>query len=103
LRLYNPKGPDRVAVVSAEPAARGEGAYLIRLARGPRAGALVRGGVYGPYPAEALGSRFAGVGAALRGAGVGPPRLGALLGGPGPRPDSAGGGPWRRSARCSTP
>ena len=25
VRLYNPNGPDRVAVVSAEPAARGAG------------------------------------------------------------------------------
>ncbi len=55
VRLYNPKGPDRVAVVSAEPAARGEGSYLVRLARGPRAGSLGKGSVFGPYPVGGAG------------------------------------------------
>jgi HEAT repeat protein len=79
VRLYNPKGPDRVAVVSAEPASGKTGSYLIRLARGPKAGVLGKGGVYGPYPATELGSRFAEVVGTLRAEGFGPPGLATML------------------------
>ena len=48
VRLYNAKGIDRVAVVSAEPAAGRADSFLIRLARGPKAGKLSLGNVFGP-------------------------------------------------------
>ena len=97
-----------MAVVSAEPAARGAGAYLVRLARGPRAGALVRGTVYGPYPAEELALRFAEVVAGLRAEGFGPPGLRAMLEALA-SPDSAVRGRaairlgWRRSVEAVVP
>src|SRR5262245_58284584 len=79
VRLYNPKGPDRVAVVSATVATGPAGSYLIRLARGPRAGSLGRGRVYGPFPADVLAARFDEVVATLRTEGFGPPGLGVML------------------------
>ncbi|MEA2632420.1 MAG: hypothetical protein QOE66_2639, partial [Chloroflexota bacterium] len=88
VRLYNPNGPDRVAVVSAEPTQGGAGTSLIRLARGPRAGKLVKGTVFGPYPAGELARRIDEVVAALRAEGFGPPGLGSLLEGLA-SPDSA--------------
>ena len=49
VRLYNPSGTDRVAVVSAEPATGASG-FLLRLARGPRSKKLTRGAVFGRCP-----------------------------------------------------
>src|SRR5262249_25426461 len=65
-RLYNPAGPDRLAVVSAEPSAAAAGAYLIRLARGSLAAKLTKGTVYGPYPEAELPARFQEVVDALK-------------------------------------
>ncbi|HEX8201971.1 MAG TPA: hypothetical protein VF590_15960, partial [Isosphaeraceae bacterium] len=79
VRLYNPKGPDHVAVVAAEPATGGAGACLIRLARGPRAGKLGKGSVFGPYPAAEVAARLAEVVATLGAEGFGPPGLEAML------------------------
>jgi hypothetical protein len=79
VRLYNPKGPDRVAVVWAEPAKAGEGAFLIRLARGTRAGKLGKGSAFGPYPAEELEPRIVELVHALRAEGFALAGLGALL------------------------
>src|SRR5687767_4050851 len=53
-RLFNPKGPDRVAVVSVEPAYGRVGAFLLRLARGVKAGKLAKGTTYGPYSESEL-------------------------------------------------
>src|SRR3954451_13457984 len=79
VRLYNPKGPDRVAIVSVEPAKGGAGASLIRLARGPRTGKLGKGSVYGPYPAAELAGRMDEVVATLRAEGFVPSGLASLL------------------------
>jgi HEAT repeat protein len=79
VRLYNPKGPDRMAVVSAEPASSKAGMYLIRIARGSKVGALGKGSVFGPYPASELEARFAEVVEGLRSVGFGPPGLATML------------------------
>ncbi len=54
LRFFNPIGPDRVAVVSFEPAFQQPGQVLIRLARGPDSKNLKQGTTYGPYPEAEL-------------------------------------------------
>jgi HEAT repeat protein len=54
LRLFNPAGPDHVAVVSVEPAYARPGALLLRVARGARAGKLSKGSTYGPYTESEL-------------------------------------------------
>jgi hypothetical protein len=79
VRLYNPKGPDRVAVLSAEPARAGTGTFLIRLARGPRTGKLLRGSAFGPYPAEVVDQKMEELVDALRAEGFGRAGLDALL------------------------
>src|SRR4051794_18965563 len=79
IRLYNPDGPDRVAIVSVETAKGGAGASLIRLARGPRTGKLGKGSVYGPYPSEELAGRIGEVVTALRAEGFVPSGLASLL------------------------
>ncbi len=79
VRLYNPKGPDRVAVVWVEPAKAGAGASLIRLARGPRTGKLGKGSAFGPYPAAELGPRIVELVNALRAEGFALAGSGALL------------------------
>src|SRR4051794_7691980 len=65
LRLFNPKGPDRVAVVSVEPAYGRAGAFLLRVARGPRAGKLSKGQTFGPYTQTDLATAHAQVFASL--------------------------------------
>src|SRR5437868_4277679 len=108
VRLSNANGPDRVAVVSAEPANGGAGTYLIRLARGPRAGKLGRGSVFGPYPAGEVAGRIAEVVDALRAEGFGPPGQGAMLadlGSPEPalRARAAARLGWRRAREAVAP
>ena len=77
VRLYNAKGPDRVAVVSTEPASRG---VLVRVARGPRARMLSQGHVFGPYSDEAeVAARFQEVVEAFRLDGFGPTGLFSML------------------------
>src|SRR5437763_11822284 len=80
VRLYNPNGPDRVAVVSAEPSASAEGAYLIRVGRGPRSTRLTGGTTYGSYDEDELPPLFAEAVEALRTEGFLPAGLHALLG-----------------------
>jgi hypothetical protein len=65
VRLHNPTGPDRVAVVSAAEAWGAPGAFHVLVARGPRAGKLGKGTTLGPFPAEELADRFAEVVASL--------------------------------------
>ncbi|MEK6234563.1 MAG: hypothetical protein N2C14_07610, partial [Planctomycetales bacterium] len=65
-RLYHPEGPDRVAVVSAQPSHNQEGHYLIHAARGPNRMHLTGGGAYGPYSEHELAARFAEVVGALK-------------------------------------
>lgn len=61
VRLHNPTGPDRVAVVSAAEAWGAPGSFHVLVARGPRAGKLGKGSTYGPFPAGELADRFAEV------------------------------------------
>ncbi len=79
VRLYNPKGPDRVAVVSAEPSSQRPGEFLIRLGRGPSRDRLTGGTTYGPHDEGELESLFAEVVADLRQEGFLPGGLHALL------------------------
>src|SRR5262245_36672252 len=65
IRLYNPQGPDRLAVVSVEPATF-PGGSLIRLARGVGPGPLRTGTVYGPFTEAELEARVAEVVAPLK-------------------------------------
>ncbi|QDV38455.1 HEAT repeat domain-containing protein [Tautonia plasticadhaerens] len=65
VRLHNPTGPDRVAVVSAAEAWGTPGSFHVLVARGPRAGKLGMGTTYGPFTVEELADRFAEVVAAL--------------------------------------
>src|SRR4051812_7689249 len=108
MRLYNPTGPDRVAVVSAEPASRGEETFLVRLASGPRATKLGQGFVFGPYPAGELATRFDELVALLRGEGFAPAGLARMLddlGAPHPatRARAAARLGWRRSIEAVAP
>ncbi|RUL87513.1 HEAT repeat domain-containing protein [Tautonia sociabilis] len=66
VRLSNPSGPDRVAVVSAAEAWGTLGAYHVLVARGPRAGKLGKGTALGPFAEVELASRFAEVVDSLR-------------------------------------
>src|SRR3954466_8914723 len=59
LRFFNPNGPDRVAVVSVEPAYGRDDAFMIRLARGAKSGKLAKGATYGPYVQGALDAPYA--------------------------------------------
>jgi hypothetical protein len=77
-RYYNPDGPQRVAVVSAEPVP-GAGEFVIHLARGASASKLKRETTYGPFPAVELAGHFAEVAVALRGEGFFPAGLQDLL------------------------
>src|SRR5687768_3719083 len=79
LRLFNPNGPDRVAVVSVEPAYGRTDAFLLRLARGPKAGKLPKGSTFGPYAEAELPARFNELVASLRAEGFGPSGLQDLL------------------------
>src|SRR4051812_5113775 len=66
VRLYNPNGPDKVAVLSIQAASGPAGGYNLQLARGPRRTKLTRGNVYGPFPREELFSRLTEVIDALK-------------------------------------
>jgi hypothetical protein len=108
VRLYNPSGPDRVAVVSAEPATGREGGFVLRLARGPQGKKLTRGGAFGPYAAEELAARFEELVAALRGEGFGPPGVSGMLEAladprPAARARAATRLGWRRSVEAVGP
>jgi hypothetical protein len=58
-RLFNPKGGDRIAVVSVEPAFGSPGLFMLQLARGAKSGFLPKGGSYGPYTEEDLAAPHA--------------------------------------------
>src|SRR5258708_10742902 len=79
VRLYIPNGPDRVAVVSVEPSAADENAFLIRIGRGARGTRLTGGTTYGPYDEEELDSLVIEAVETLRGEGFLPSGLHALL------------------------
>src|SRR5947209_12353114 len=79
VRLYNPNGPDRVAVVSVEASSSDEDAYLLRVGRGVRSTRLTGGTTYGPYDEEELESLFVEAVETLRGEGFLPSGLHALL------------------------
>jgi hypothetical protein len=79
VRLYNPNGPDRVAVVSVEPSSADEDAYLIRVGRGAQSTHLTGGTTYGPYDEEELEPLFIEAVEMLRGEGFQPSGLHALL------------------------
>lgn len=61
IRLYNPKGPDRVAVVSVQAAWAKPGQYNVQVARGPRRAKLSVGVAYGPFGEDELPQRHAAV------------------------------------------
>jgi hypothetical protein len=61
VRLYNPKGPDRVAVVSVQTAWGKPGQSLIQVVRGPRRAQLSAGVVHGPYPDDQIPQHHAAV------------------------------------------
>src|SRR5262249_20194365 len=79
VRLFNPNGPDRVAVVSVETSATDESAYLIRVGRGARSTRLTGGTTYGPYAEDELEPLFIEAVETLRGEGFLPGGLHALL------------------------
>jgi hypothetical protein len=78
VRLFNPAGPDRVAVVSVEPSAQ-PGAYLIRVGRGAGVNRLSGGTTYGPYDEEEVEGLFVEAVETLRGEGFLTSGLHALL------------------------
>jgi hypothetical protein len=71
LRLTRASGADRLAIVSVEPSSVGPELWLVRVARGMKAGALSLGTVYGPYPTSAVQARVDDVIAGLTGEGFG--------------------------------
>src|SRR5262249_57721772 len=79
VRLFNPNGPDRVAVVSVETSATDESAYLIRVGRGARSTRLTGGTTYGPYAEDELEPLFIEAVETLRGEGFLPGGLHPLL------------------------
>jgi len=66
VRLFNPKGPDRVAVVSVQAGWAKPGLFNVQVARGPRRSKLSVGVAYGPYPEGELADRHGSVLDALR-------------------------------------
>src|SRR5437763_6725251 len=80
VRMFRPQGPDRVAIVSAEPATQ-SGQYLIRLGRGPQFARLTAGTTYGPSPEDDVTGMMAQLVDQLRGEGFLRSGLHALLGG----------------------
>ena len=80
LRLYSPKGPDRLAVLSVQPSSAQAGSFLIQLPRGTGPGPLTKGTVYGPFAEADLDARFAEVVAALKTEGFVATGLHELLG-----------------------
>lgn len=66
VRLFNPQGPDRVAVVSATPAYGRAGLFLLQVARGPRTLKLTGGTAFGPFTEAELPARFDQVVAELK-------------------------------------
>jgi hypothetical protein len=106
VRLFNPKGPDRVAVVSTEPAM--SGGLLLRIARGKGPGPLKRGSVLGPYPESEIDAPFDAALADLRVEGFrasGVADLMARLDSPaaGTRARAALGLGWRRATEAVEP
>ncbi len=71
IKLFNPTAASRVAVVSAEPVHGQPGVFLIRVAKGPRAGKLTQGTSFGPYAAADLSARVTELLTSLRAEGYG--------------------------------
>jgi hypothetical protein len=57
VRLFRASGTDRIAVVSVAPGTV-SGMWMVRVARGAKAGQLKAGSVYGPFPESELDQRF---------------------------------------------
>jgi hypothetical protein len=66
VRLFNPKGPDRVAVVSVQEAWAHAGSYNIQVARGAKRTKLSAGTTYGPFAQAEIAERHAEVVAKLK-------------------------------------
>ncbi len=79
VRLFNPSGLDRVAVVSVEPSTGLSEGYLLRLARGRGSSSLNGGNVYGPYLEQEIGTHFDALVEELRREGFVPAGLPAQL------------------------
>ncbi len=79
VRLFNPKCPDRVAVVSVQAAWAKPGSWNVQVARGPRRTKLSAGVAYGPFTANELAQRHGEVLAGLRAEGFVRAGLTALL------------------------
>lgn len=79
VRLFNPKGPDRVAIVSTQAAWASPGSWNVQVARGPRRAKLSAGVAYGPFAAHELAQRHAEVLAGLRSEGFVRAGLTAML------------------------
>ncbi len=77
VRLYRPTGPDRLAVISAEPAH--SGGYVIRVARGVSGKQLQAGTTFGPVSEADLEGHFAEFAAGLHQEGFQAAGLGDLL------------------------
>ncbi|MEZ4405727.1 MAG: HEAT repeat domain-containing protein [Polyangiales bacterium] len=69
VRLFNPKGPDRVAVVTVRAAWGRPGEWTVQVARGPNRLTLTQGSTHGPYTREALPDAHAAVIASLKAGG----------------------------------
>lgn len=54
VHLYNPRGPDRVAAITAREVWGSPGMFTLVVSRGPRRGRLVVGPTFGPVHASAL-------------------------------------------------
>ncbi len=66
VRLFNPKGPDRVAIVTVQAAWAQPGSWNVQVARGPRRAKLSAGVMYGPFAAHELLQRHGEVLTSLR-------------------------------------
>lgn len=65
IHLFRNQGPDRIAIVSVQPATEA-GHYLIQVLRGPKRGKLTAAGTFGPVPEALVAERYSGVVASLR-------------------------------------
>jgi hypothetical protein len=79
VRLYRPKGPERVALVVAEPVPDRPGMAALWVSRGPRVDALKAADAHGPFPVEEAAGRVNEAVQALRADGFWPSGLHALL------------------------
>ncbi len=79
IRLFNPKGPDRIAVLRAEPAWPSEQRFMLLVSRGVSRTKLGKALLLGPFDAAELESRMRQESAALRNEGFLPAGLEAMI------------------------